>query len=177
MKLITIFAIAGSAAMAAEPFTNDVKGNQTMTKMNVVQAAEKMPEENYSFKPTDDIRSFGQLVGHVADASNMFCSAAKGESNPGQQAEKNLSSKADLVKAITAAMAYCDSVFEGMTDAKGSEMISLMGQRSRLGALAFNNMHNMEHYGNMVTYMRLKGLVPPSTERSMAGKKGKGKKQ
>jgi uncharacterized damage-inducible protein DinB len=134
---------------------------------SVVKAAEKMPEENYSFKPTPDVRSFGQLVGHEADANYNFCALAIGEANPAKDIEKTKTSKADLVAAIKDAVAYCGKAFEGMTDAKGSEIVKIFGGRfsvARLTVFSLNSAHTDEHYGNMVTYMRLKGLVPPTSE-------------
>ena len=124
-----------------------------------------MPEENYSFKPTPDIRSFGQLVGHVADANYMFCSQATGEANPMKNIEKTKTSKADLVAAIKDAVGYCNKSFDGMTDAKGSEMVKLFNfNLAKLSLFSLNTAHTDEHYGNMVTYMRLKGIVPPTSE-------------
>src|SRR6202161_920327 len=82
------------------PITASEKGLYTVIFSPVVRAAEKMPEENYAFKPTPEVRSFGQLVGHVADASYMFCSQAIGDANPGKQFEKTKTSKADLVAAL-----------------------------------------------------------------------------
>jgi hypothetical protein len=79
--------------------------------------------------------------------------------------EKTKKSKTDLVAALKDAFAYCDKVYNGMTDATGSQMIKFFGRDvDKLGVLAFNNMHDYEHYGNMVTYMRLKNIVPPSSE-------------
>ena len=133
---------------------------------SVVRAAEKMPEENYSFKPTPEVRSFGQLVGHEADANFMFCSKAAGETNPYTASiEKTKTSKADLVAALKDAVAYCSKAFDGMTDAKGSEMIQMFSfHMAKLTILSLNTAHTDEHYGNMVTYLRLKGIVPPTSE-------------
>jgi uncharacterized damage-inducible protein DinB len=172
MRTIT-FLVTAIAAFGQNPPTNDIKGNYLNAKTNLIRAAEKMPEEHYGFQPTPEVRTFGQLVGHVADATGMFCASAAGETNPGKGYEKNATTKADLVAAITAMFSYCDGVFEKMNDAKGIEPTKLMGREyTRIGVLAFNNMHNFEHYGNIVTYMRIKGLVPPSTEARMkAGKK------
>ena len=125
-----------------------------------------MPEENYAFKATPDVRSFGQLVGHVADANYMFCSKAAGEDNPNKGSiEKTKTSKADLVAAVKDAVAYCTKSFDSMTDAKGSEMMQLFSfHLAKLTILSLNTAHTNEHYGNMVTYMRLKGIVPPTSE-------------
>jgi uncharacterized damage-inducible protein DinB len=156
---------AAQGAAPANPITVSEKGVYSFVSGAVVGAAEKMPEENYSFKPTPEVRSFGQLVGHVADASYMFCSQAAGEANPGKQFEKTKTSKADLVAAIKEGVAYCNKVFEGMTDAKGSEMTKLFSfNLAKLTLLSLNTAHTDEHYGNMVTYMRLKGIVPPTSE-------------
>ena len=131
----------------------------------LLRSAQKMPEENYSFKPTDTVRSYGQIIGHLADAQYMFCSVALGEKNPGLDIEHTKTSKADLIAALNAGFAYCDKAYDGMTDASAVQTIKLFGNDApRLSALTVNNMHNLEHYGNLVTYMRLKNIVPPSSE-------------
>jgi uncharacterized damage-inducible protein DinB len=131
----------------------------------LLRSAEKMPEENYNFKPIDTVRSYGQIVGHVADAQYMFCSIALGENNPAPKIEQTKTSKADLIAALKDAFAYCDKAYDGMTDASAAQMVKLFGNDApRLGALTVNNMHDLEHYGNLVTYMRLKSIVPPSSE-------------
>ena len=136
---------------------------------DVVAGAEKMPEENYSFKPTPDVRTFGQLVGHVADASYMFCSQAMGEANPAKDIEKTKTSKADLVAALKDGVAYCNKAFDSMTDAKGSQMVKLFNfDIAKLTLFTINTAHMDEHYGNMVTYLRLKGIVPPTSENQSA---------
>ncbi len=131
----------------------------------VLRSAEKMPEENYGFKPTDAVRSYGQILGHVADAQYIFCSIALGEKNPAPKIEQSKTSKADLTAALKDAFAYCDKAYNGMTDASGAQPVKLFGTDSpRLGVLIVNTAHTMEHYGNLVTYMRLKNIVPPSSE-------------
>ncbi len=132
----------------------------------LLRTAEKVPEENYSFKPTPEVRSFGQIVGHLADAQYLFCSIVLGEKNPAPKIEQTKSSKADLIAALKDGFAYCDKAYDGMTDASATEMVKLFGNDDtpKLGVLTVNNMHNMEHYGNLVTYMRLKNIVPPSSE-------------
>jgi uncharacterized damage-inducible protein DinB len=150
----------------ANPITVSEKGLYSFMSGSVIGAAVKMPEENYSFKPTPEVRSFGQLVGHVADANYMFCSQAAGEANPNKGSiEKIKTSKADLVAALKDAVAYCGKTFDGMTDAKGSEMMQLFSfHLAKLTILSLNTAHTDEHYGNMVTYLRLKGIVPPTSE-------------
>jgi len=149
----------------ANPITASEKGFYSFVSGAVVGAAVKMPEENYSFKPTPEVRSFGQLVGHVADASYMFCSQATGEANPAKNVEKTVTSKAALVSALKDAVAYCNKSFDSMTDAKGSQMVKLFNfDLAKLTLFSINTAHTDEHYGNMVTYMRLKGIVPPTSE-------------
>jgi uncharacterized damage-inducible protein DinB len=158
------------AVPPANPITLSEKGLYSFISSAVVRAAEKMPEENYSFKPTPDVRSFGQLVGHLADANYMFCSQASGETNPMKGSiEKTKTSKADLVSAIKDAVGYCTKSFDGMTDAKGSEMVKLFGfNLAKLTLFSLNTAHTDEHYGNMVTYLRIKGIVPPTSENQPA---------
>ena len=157
------------AAPPADPITASEKGFYSFVSRAVVGAAEKMPEENYSFKPTPEVRSFGQLVGHVADASFMFCSTASGETNPSKDIEKTKTSKADLVAAIKDAVAFCTKSFDSMTDAKGAQMIKLFNfDLAKLTIFSINTAHTDEHYGNMVTYLRLKGIVPPTSENQPA---------
>ena len=156
---------AQTAAAPTNPITQSEKGLYNFIVGNVVGAAQEMPEENYAFKPTPDVRSFGQLVGHVADANYMFCSMASGETNPAKNVEKTKTAKADLVAAIKDSVAYCNQVFEKMTDASGSQTTKFRSfNLSKLTILSLNTAHTDEHYGNMVTYMRLKGMVPPSSQ-------------
>jgi uncharacterized damage-inducible protein DinB len=153
------------SAPPANPITASEKGLYSFVSNAVVGAAQKMPEENYSFKPTPEVRSFGQLVGHVADASYAFCSLALGEANPTKDIEKTKTSKADLVAALKDGVAYCNKAFDGMTDAKGSQTAKFMSfDLAKLTMFSLNTAHTDEHYGNMVTYLRLKGIVPPTSE-------------
>lgn len=147
------------------PITTSEKGLYSFVSGAVIAAAQKMPEENYSFRPTPEVRAFGQLVGHVADAQYMFCSLASGEPNPAKGIEKTKSSKADLVAALKDAVAYCNKAYDSMTDAKGSEMVKFMNYNiAKLTVLSLNTAHADEHYGNIVTYLRIKGIVPPTSE-------------
>jgi uncharacterized damage-inducible protein DinB len=160
---------AAKPAAPANPITMSEKGIYNSAIGDVVAAAQKMPEENYSFKPTPEVRSFGQLVGHVADANFMFCALVSGETMPQKDIEKTKTSKADLVAALKESVAYCNKVYDGMTDAKGAELTKFMDFKlARLSVLTVNTAHTDEHYGNMVTYMRLKGLVPPTSENQQA---------
>ena len=134
----------------------------------VLRSADKMPEENYGFKPTDTVRSYGQILGHVADAQFLFCSIALGEKNPAPKIEQTKTSKADLTAALKDASAYCNKAYDGMTDASAVQTVKLFGSDTpKLGVMIVNTAHTMEHYGNLVTYMRLKNIVPPSSEQGV----------
>ena len=158
--------LAQGSTVPANPISVSEKGFYTLVSGEVIAAAQKMPEDNYSFKPTPDVRSFGQLVGHVADAQYGFCGLASGEPVAPKDIEKTKTSKADLVAALQDAVAFCGKAYSGMTDAHGSEMVKFMNfNLARLSVLSVNTAHADEHYGNMVTYLRMKGIVPPSSER------------
>jgi uncharacterized damage-inducible protein DinB len=165
MLVIGVLASAAVAMAQDNPFSTWNKAAYGRVKQILLASAEKMPEANYSYKPTDSVRSYAQIIGHVADAQYMFCSLALGEKNPDLKVEQTKTSKADLIAALNSAFAYCDKAYDGMTDASGAQMVKLFGGDSpRLDVLTVNNMHNMEHYGNMVTYLRMKGIVPPTSE-------------
>jgi uncharacterized damage-inducible protein DinB len=165
-----------TAAATAQnsPLSAHNKVLYTGLKGLLLRSAEKMPEENYSFKPTDVVRTYGQIIGHVADSQYTFCSIVLGEKNPAPKIEQTKTSKADLISALKGAFAYCDKAYDGMTDASATHLVKLFGQEApKLGVLNVNNAHGAEHYGNLVTYMRMKNVVPPSSdpEFSPQGKK------
>jgi uncharacterized damage-inducible protein DinB len=138
---------------------------QTQVTAWIEHAAQKMPEEEFAFKPDPASRSFGQILGHVADANYLFCSGVLGEASPSPGVEKTKTTKAELTAALHSAFAYCGRAYDALTDASVNETVKAYGQeRNKLGVLWFNASHNLEHYGNLVVYMRMKGIVPPSSE-------------
>lgn len=179
MKHVCLALLAGFIALPAaaqdrapaDPLTAALKRQFDGVSRNVREAAEKMPEDKYSYQATKDVRTFGRFVGHVANAQYTFCSRAKGEPNPNKEDFEKVAGKAALVKAITAANDYCTAVFTSANDKWMLETIA-QGQAPnqmqvpRAAVLANNTSHSNEHYGNLVTYMRINGLVPPSTERA-----------
>lgn len=145
----------------------DVRNDYQSVRNYFIRAAEKMPEENYAFKPSPDVRSFGEQVAHVADDQYNLCSPAKGEKRKEayQHIEQTLTKKADLVAALKNAFAYCDGAYDSLTDTSGTEKVMFGGsQTSRFEVLNWNLWHTWEHYGNVVVYLRIKGLVPPTSE-------------
>ena len=163
--LICLLASTAIAWSQDNPLSAFNKKAYEREKNILLRSADKVPEGDYAFKPTDAVRSFGQIVGHVADAQYLFCSVVLGEKNPGLKIEQTKTSKADLIAALKDAFAYCDKAYDGMTDASATQIVKFFGNDApKLGVLTINNMHNMEHYGNLVTYMRMKNIVPPSSE-------------
>ena len=163
---VLIFAAAAPAlAQGGGPVVGSVTPRYAELSGWLVKTAEQVPESLYSFKPTPAVRSIAQLVGHVANAQFMFCSAAMGEKSPQTQDYEKLTDKAALVAAIKASAAYCDKAYQ-MSDADAMLPTKLFGSMTltRLGALIFNATHDGEHYGNLVVYMRLNGITPPSSQ-------------
>ena len=143
-------------------------------KRDIVESADQMPDANFAYKPVDTVRTFGQILAHVADSNYYYCARAKGETAPSPDGkfEKELTAKADIVKALRESVAYCDAVYSSLTEASAAQMVTPPGARSaipRAQPLLSNIGHNVEHYGNLVTYFRMKGLVPPSTKRDAGG--------
>ncbi len=157
---------------AQSPLAEAIKRHADGVARNIVEAAEKTPDADYTYQASKDVRTFGGFVGHIADANYNFCARAKGEPNPNKESFEKMTDKAKLVAGVKASVAYCDAVYAAQTDASLSEMVTAGTQQVPKGAILVQNAsHNNEHYGNLVTYMRLKGLVPPSTERAQQPRK------
>jgi len=167
--LLALPALSQEKQSSANPFSAMNKRGYERTKGILLRSAEKMPEENYNFKPVDTVRTYGQIIGHLADAQYLFCSIVSGEKNPGLNIEKTKTAKADLIAALKEGFAYCDKVYDSMTDTAALEMVKFFGSDApKYALLQVNIGHNMEHYGNLVTYMRMKGVVPPTSEQQGA---------
>ena len=181
MKRTILGAIAviltASSAFAQNPVSDSVRSSWNGVKRNIKESAELMPEEHYNFKPTPDVRSFAQLVGHVVNANFFFCSQAKAETPPSTTNFERMAEKAALVKGMNDALAYCDDVYNATSDASFAQAVTMSAlgpmkatPTTRGAVLMFNTTHNNEHYGNIVVYLRLKGHVPPSTARATTPK-------
>ena len=169
MKLLGTLMMLTCGVFAQTPDLKSASGYPKMVQKQVTAwiaaAADKMPEEQYAFKPDPGSRSFGQILGHIADANYLFCSTVLGETNPAPGIEKTKTAKSDLKAALRESFTYCNRAYDTLTDAAANETVKAFGQeRNKLGSLWFNASHNLEHYGNLVVYMRIKGLVPPSSE-------------
>lgn len=154
-------------ALAQKALAEALARSGATSLRNLVESAEKMPEADYSFQATKDTRTFGGFVGHTINAAYGGCARAKGEANPNKEDFEKVAAKAKLVDAAKAVQSYCDAVFAAQTDASLAEMIPAGQQQAPRGqALIGIISHNMNEYGQMVILMRLKGIVPPSTERA-----------
>jgi uncharacterized damage-inducible protein DinB len=165
----------GFGEIASPSMAAVVKGMHATIRRNLAEAAASVPSEDYAFKPTPQVRSFGELIAHVAMANFYFCSQANGEKPSIRNYEKT-TDKATLVKALNDSLAYCDGVYTPTTDANFNQMVKTPGpngdrETTRGAILMFNTTHNNEHYGNIVVYLRLKGHVPPSTVRAQQARK------
>ena len=167
---------AGLVKVAIQPFApafpppaatlvKDSKTTYDQIARFVLDAARKMPEKQYGFQPASGVRTFGQIVAHIAEAQYLFCGAARGDAYAAHDFEKTRTAKEALVGTLETAFAYCQEAFAKTNDATAADRVPLFGQqRTRLGVLDMGAAHTFEHYGNLVTYMRLQGLVPPSSE-------------
>lgn len=155
----------GTPPAAGSPFASEVQGNYDRVKANILKAAEKMPPESYSFKPTPDIRTFARVVNHVTEAQFHICGASNGVAEA-QKPPAETADKAAIVDALKASFAECDKAYAGITDANMTEPLA-MGpmKRSRLSMLWGNVAHDNEQYATLSLYLRLKGIVPPSSEK------------
>ena len=164
IALLTLVLAASPLSAQSNPFSTQLRADYTSIRDYFVRAAEEMPESSYTFKPSPDVRSFAQQIAHVADDQYNLCMPAKGETRnaPYQDIEQRLSTKAELVAALKQAFAYCDGVYSSLTDANGTDKTPR--SRNRFGMLNWNLWHTWEHYGNIVVYLRMNHLIPPSSQ-------------
>jgi uncharacterized damage-inducible protein DinB len=168
LPVLLVVTLSGAAALRAQsnPLATDARADYETVKRYFLQSAAMMPAGSYAFKPTPEVRSFGQLVAHVADDQYNLCAPVKGETRQPAYAEleHTLTTKAELVAALQQAFAYCDGAYALLTDAAAADKVRFGGrERPKLSMLNWNTWHTWEHYGNVVVYLRLKGLVPPSS--------------
>ncbi len=169
-RLVALLSMAAVPAFAQAPTANPNVANARMlwedVSKYISEAAADVPEAVYAYKPTPEVRSFGELLGHVAGSEKMFCAIALGEKPPAEDVvEKAATSKAALIAALKDSHAFCARAYAQTDGATTNAMVDLFGQkRSRLFTLLENATHDNEHYGNIVTYMRMNKMVPPSSK-------------
>ena len=166
--VMTASALRAQQPAGANPVSAAVRTGWDAAKKNLTQSADVMPEADYGFRPVATVRTYGQILAHVAGANYVFCSTAKGEKSPfAEEAfEKSATTRAQIMKALADSIAYCDGAYAALDDKRAGETVDMpfgMGKAARVRALMLNTGHNQEHYGNLVTYQRVKGVVPPSS--------------
>jgi uncharacterized damage-inducible protein DinB len=161
-----VSAQAAQKASGANPATEGLTKIYAEVKANVLKTADQVPEDKYSYRPTPQVRTLGQILAHIADAQNNVCAAAAGDVKPyNDNIEKTAKTKAAIIAALKASFTACDAAYAKTTDAGLSKMTSVFGaQQTVSNALTLNTAHDWEHYGNLVTYMRMLGMVPPSSQ-------------
>jgi len=169
MRILTAVLLFSAVASAQEgpanPLISVSKAMFGIAKGDILGSFEKVSDELWSFAPTTGVRTFGQLFAHVADAQYEFCGVASEGHSVSKDIEKTKKTKAEIGPALNEAFAYCDAAYGKLTDASAADFVSFFNMRiTKLGAMDFNIAHTMEHYGNLVTYMRIKGITPPSSE-------------
>lgn len=163
---IALMSLLVPTAFAEDPLSDHTRSIYDGTKKLILRSVELMPEEKYGYRPVESVRTYGQIVGHIADSQYAFCSAVLEEKNPAPRVEKTKTTKAGLIAALHEAFAYCDRAYASVTDTTGSTPVKFfLGQpKPKLGILAINTTHSVEHYGNLVTYLRMQGIVPPTSD-------------
>jgi uncharacterized damage-inducible protein DinB len=170
LMILGVTALPAVSAQAPPPadggYTTTIRNSWNRVKRNVAASALAMPDASYAFKPTPEVRTFGELIGHLANEHYMFCSQLKGEKNPQEAVDfEKQTAKADLVKAINDSIAYCDAAYVAIKDeAKTTAPLAPNRRDTPVSTMLLNVTHDSEHYGNLVTYLRLKGIVPPSSQ-------------
>ncbi len=156
------------AAAASNAVSSAVRQAWQSARQNIAESADVMAEADYGFRPVDTVRTFGQILTHLAGANYVFCSAARGEEPPHAEEafEETVTSRDEIIRVLGESLAYCDAAYEAATDSSLAETVAQPfggGDGPRAAVLIGNIGHFNEHYGNLVTYFRIKGLVPPSS--------------
>ncbi|HZQ44429.1 MAG TPA: DinB family protein [Acidobacteriaceae bacterium] len=163
------FAAGACGALSAQAPSGpaaEVQGSYNRLKPNVIKAAEKMPDADYQYKPTPDIRTYARIVNHITEAQQHTCSALNGTAFDPKSVPSDTADKATIVAALKASFENCDKAYGALTDANVAEMVGTAPrQRSRIGMAWGNVSHDNEQYAELSTYLRLKGLVPPTAEK------------
>ncbi len=145
----------------------EVQRTYASLKANILKSADRMPEADYQFKPTADVRTFARVVNHVTEAQLKTCGAANGTAASDMpKVPAETADKAAIIEALKLSFAACDKAFAATTDANLTETYDVFNsKRSRVGIMWGTVAHDDEQYATLALYLRLKGLVPPSSEK------------
>lgn len=174
IALAACFALLGPAAANAQEkssnasmVTMGMSQLFNLAKANIAKSAEQMPADKYSYQPTKEVRTFGQMIGHITDANNFFCNMLAGTKQDYSVKAESLATKAELQQALAKSFEKCDAALAATTDADLVKPVTIFGNQANVSALVtMLASHNWEHYGNLVTYMRINGMVPPSSQQN-----------
>jgi len=175
-RLLSVSLLLSSAAFAQTPAVatpaaipgpaGEVQTSYSRIKPNVIKAAEKMPEADYQYKPTPEIRSFARVVNHVTEAQFHTCTTLNGTKFDPKSVPSDTADKATVIAGLKASFDECDKAYGALTDANITELLGAGPvKRSRIGSAWGNVSHDNEQYAELSTYLRLKGLVPPTSEK------------
>ncbi len=176
MGLVLIFCLAGWAQSAETKasISSVMDGSTKNLEREFVSAADAMPEEKFAFAPSNGefkgVRTFAEQIKHVAAVNYIVGAAILGEKPPvdtgGEKGPDNLKTKAEIMKFLNDSFAYAHKAVATLTDANAVEPIkNPFGKQptTRLGMSAVFAWHGFDHYGQMVEYLRMNGIVPPAS--------------
>jgi uncharacterized damage-inducible protein DinB len=171
--IVLVMLAAVVVPLSAQPrppqtFPAYLQGQYATLKRNIAGSVDKMPAEHFAFKPVPEVMSYAEMLTHIVEAQYGYCSTVKGAANPGASPNFKVTDKAAVGQLVKDSFAYCDDAFAALTNENALEMLtrgSAPNQRqlARVNQLTQLIVHGNEHYGNLVTYMRMKGIVPPSS--------------
>lgn len=165
---LTFVAVPRAAAAQADPLFSQARFLHQGMTMILLQSAERMPAEHYDFRPAPAVRTYAQVLGHIAEMYYLHCAVLRGERTPTLKIDSTATAKSEVIVALRGATAYCDPVFAALTDSSGMAMVGFRGSRiTRHSLINVHFMHAALHYGNLITYMRLKEVVPPTSDPSL----------
>jgi hypothetical protein len=164
---LIVLCLSAPLLVAQNPFTDDARQTYALIKTSLLAAAERMPPEHYSFRTVPAVRNFAEMIAHTIDGQTLMCAVVKGETAPGARVSPGSATKpkADLVAALKASFDYCDPIYANITDAAAVAKVRwARWDMTKLGLLNWNISHDNEMYGIIAAFLRIKGLVPPSSE-------------
>lgn len=153
--------LAGQSSIQSS-MAEELRQQWAASRRQLVGIAEAMPADKYAYRPTPDVRSFGEIINHVAGEGRMEMEAVGGAQPGAPERYDALRDRAAIVRALSEYFDYGTTVLADMTDQQAIEMVTLRERQSPRWAVVVGAIgHNKEHFGNLVTYLRLNGITPP----------------